>query len=103
VTEPGKQVSGQEAIRSALEGLLSLKVPITIDTLSILVAGDIAQTRGRWALRGTGRDGQPVDQGGITTEVWKRQPGGTWLTVIDDAWAAWCHRAGISGQCQIFV
>jgi len=86
VPEPGKQVSGKDAIRAALEGFLSLKVPMTIETLSTVVVGDIAQTRGRWALRGTGPDGKPVEMGSATAEVWKRQPDGTWLTVIDDPW-----------------
>jgi len=86
VPEPGKQVSGKDAIRAALEGFLSLKVPMTIETLSTVVVGDIAQTRGRWALRGTGPDGKPVEMGSATAEVWKRQADGTWLTVIDDPW-----------------
>ena len=82
--QPGQQVSGKEGIRAALEGFLSLKVPLTLETLSVAVKDDLALTRGRWTLRGTGADGQPVDLGGDTAEIWKRQPDGTWLTILDD-------------------
>jgi uncharacterized protein (TIGR02246 family) len=57
MVEPGRYVSGKEAICPALEGLLALKVPITIGPLDVAVVGDIAQARGPWALRGTGADG----------------------------------------------
>jgi uncharacterized protein (TIGR02246 family) len=84
VVQPGQQVSGKEGVRTVLEGFLSLKVPLTLETLSVVTNDDIALTRGRWALRGTGADGQPLDMGGDTAEIWKRQPDGTWLTIIDD-------------------
>jgi uncharacterized protein (TIGR02246 family) len=86
MVEPGRQVSGKDAIRAALEGLLSYGVPVAIEPLSLAVVDDIAQARGRWVLRGTSADGQPVDVGGTTADVLKRQPDGTWLVMIDSAW-----------------
>ena len=86
VSEPGQQVSGKESVRAALEGFLSLKGTITLETRNVVVAGEIALTRGRWALRGTGADGQPLEMGSDNAEVWRRQPDGTWLTIIDNPW-----------------
>ena len=86
VPEPGKQVSGKEGIRAALEGFLSLKGTMTLETRSVVAGDDIALTRGRWALRGTGADGQPLEMGSDSAEVWRRQPDGTWLTILDNPW-----------------
>ena len=86
VAQPGQPVSGKEGIRAALEGFLSLKGTMTLETRSVVVGDDIALTRGRWALRGTGADGQPLDMGSDSAEVWRRQPDGTWLTILDNPW-----------------
>jgi uncharacterized protein (TIGR02246 family) len=83
MAEPGRQVSGKEAIRATYQEFVSLKVPITLEMLDIAVVDDIAQTRGRWTMRGTSADGQSVDLGGTTADVLKRQPDGTWLLMID--------------------
>jgi uncharacterized protein (TIGR02246 family) len=86
VAQPGQQVSGTEGIRAALQGFLSLKAPIQLETLSVVMKGDTALTRGRWTLHGTGADGQPLEMGGDTAEIWERQPDGNWLSVIDNPW-----------------
>jgi uncharacterized protein (TIGR02246 family) len=86
MAEPGRQVQGREAIGATYEKFVSMKVPITLEMFDVAVADDIAQTRGRWTMRGTSADGQPVDSGGTLAEVWKRQPDGNWLLMIDSAW-----------------
>ena len=87
VSEPGHEVSGKAGIRAFLEELLSMERTATIETRSVVVVGDIALTRGKWALRGTGADGQPLEMGGDNAEVSRRQPDGTWLSIIDNPWA----------------
>jgi hypothetical protein len=37
-------------------------------------------------------DGSPAELGATTAEVARRQPDGTWLYVIDNAWATWGPR-----------
>ena len=88
VAQPGQQVSGTEAVRAALEGFLSLRGTMTLETRSVVVGEGIALTRGHWALRGTGPDGQPLDMGSDSAEVWQRQPDGTWLTIVDNPWTS---------------
>ena len=77
MAEPGKQISGQEGIRAALEGFLSLKGTMTLETRSVVLGNDLALTCGRWALRRTAADGQPLELGSDSAEVWRRQPDGT--------------------------
>src|SRR6478752_5352021 len=78
VPEPGKQISGKDGVRAALEGFLALHGKITLETRSVVVGDDIALTQGRWVLRGTGADGQPVEMGSDSAEVWRRQQDGSW-------------------------
>jgi ketosteroid isomerase-like protein len=50
-------------------------------------AGDLAYLSNRWSLSGgTMPDGSPAELGAVTAEVARRQPDGTWLYVIDNAW-----------------
>ena len=86
VAQPGQQVSGKEGIRAAMEVSWPRRGRSRSETRSVVVVEDIALTRGRWTLRGTGPDGQPMEMGGDNAEVWRRQPDGTWLTIVDDPW-----------------
>ncbi len=86
---PGQPpVVGTQAIRQAFQQFFASKPTITIETQSVIDAGDIAYLRGKWRLIGTGPDGQPVDMVGQTAEVVRRQPDGTWRYVIDHPWGA---------------
>ena len=38
---------------------------------------------GEWRLSGAGQDGEPLNMGGKTAEVVRRQPDGSWLRVLD--------------------
>jgi uncharacterized protein (TIGR02246 family) len=84
VPQPGQVVRGTDAIRQALLGFLALKLPIHLEGKRVLVNGDMALVSSTWKLAGTGPDGSPVDMGGNTTEVVRRQPDGTWRYAIDD-------------------
>jgi ketosteroid isomerase-like protein len=86
VPEPGKQVSGTDALRIALEGFLALKGEMTIESRSVVVTNDFALTRQAWNLKGMGPDGASLELGGESAEVWRRQPNGDWLLIIDNPW-----------------
>ena len=85
--EPGKAVSGTEAIRDALNGLLALKPRLTVEVPQVVESGDLALLCSRWTLKGTGPDGDPVDLAGEGAEVVRRQADGTWRFVIDNLFA----------------
>jgi uncharacterized protein (TIGR02246 family) len=84
VPEPGQVVKGTPAVREALLRFLALKLPIHLERKRVLEHGDVALVSSSWSLKGTGPDGSPIDLGGHTTEVIRRQPDGTWRYVIDD-------------------
>lgn len=86
VPQPGSVATGTEQVRAALQGYLALNGRITLDTKLVLSVGDLAYMSNTWSLNGTGPDGSPLTLGATTAEVARRQPDGTWLYLIDNAW-----------------
>lgn len=89
--EPGKLAEGKDAIRVAQMGLLTIKGRMEVGDKTTLTSGDLAISRCRWTLTGTGPDGSHVDISGDSTEVLRRQADGTWRLVFDLPW--WLERA----------
>lgn len=86
VPEPGVSATGLDEIREALADLLAMKPTGTIKTKTADITGDIALMHSPWTQVGTDEDGGIVSFSGITAEVVRRQPDGTWKYVIDDPW-----------------
>jgi uncharacterized protein (TIGR02246 family) len=87
VPQPGAVAEGTDAIRESLRWFLDRGGRITLDTKLVLRVGDLAYLANRWSLTGaTMPDGSPAELGATTAEVARRQPDGTWLYVIDNAW-----------------
>src|SRR6266542_576491 len=70
---PGEIVTGREAIGEVLAGFLALKGRMTIETLRVIPAGDVALLHGAWILSGTGPDGGDIELAGRNAEVVRRQ------------------------------
>ena len=81
---PGQMVAGTEEIRAALEGLLTLRGQMRIETRRVMSAGGIALLHGSWTLVGTGPDGGAVELAGRDTEVVRRQTDGSWRFAFDN-------------------
>ena len=87
VPQPGAVAEGTAAIRESLRWFLDRGGRIALDTKLVLRSGDLAFLANRWKLTGaTMPDGSPAELGAATAEVARRQPDGTWLYVIDNAW-----------------
>ena len=86
VPQPGKPVSGREAIREALRPFLALAPSMTADIERVLVGGDSAFVANRWTLSGTQPDGSSVELAGVSADVLRRRPDGSWGIAIDDPW-----------------
>ena len=70
---PGEVAVGSAAIRRVFEGIVASGVRLTLgEQQPTLRAGDLAMGSTRLA------------DGGVTSEVSRRQPDGTWRWVIDD-------------------
>ena len=83
VTDEGTVV-GHDAIRPVMEAFISTKPQLTMEPKEVVQTGDIAVTRGTWKLVGTDPDGKPLEMGGRSVEVVRRQADGSWRFVIDD-------------------
>lgn len=81
---PGQVVIGRAAIGEALAGFLALNGRMTIETVRVIQAGDIALLHGAWILSGTGPDGSAIEMAGRNAEVVRRQADGSWMFAIDN-------------------
>jgi uncharacterized protein (TIGR02246 family) len=86
---PGQEVpnlilTGAEAVREHLSGLLALKPKFELEFKKAVQAGDIALLFSEWTLSATDPDGNAVEMEGRTSDVVRRQPDGSWLVVIEN-------------------
>ena len=86
VIKPGVVVSGTAGIRQALEGFMTLKPTLTIESQQIVQAGDVAQFCARWSLKGIDPTGTAVQLGGRSSSILRRQSDGRWLFLVDNPW-----------------
>lgn len=84
--EPGTLVHGREAIREALERFAALRPTLTGAIRKVVVADGTALVVNEWRLSGTQPDGGPIDMGGLSADVLRRQRDGSWRVLIDDPW-----------------
>ena len=85
---PGEVVTGQDAIRAALERFAALEPTLTGRVRKVVQAGDVALVLNDWTLEGRQPGGEPVRMGGTSADVLRRQPDGRRLVAIDDPWGA---------------
>jgi ketosteroid isomerase-like protein len=86
VARPDVIMSGTDAVRSSLARFASLRPTFESTAHKIVEAGDLAFYCSQWSLRGTDPAGNPVQLGGRTADVLRRQPDGNWLIVLDNPW-----------------
>ena len=84
--EPGALVHGREAIREALERFAALRPTLRGAIRKVVVADGTALVVNEWRLSGTQPDGDPIDMGGLSADVLRRQADGSWRVLIDDPW-----------------
>lgn len=84
-TGPGDApVSGRPALREALQAFIDTKPHLSVEEVHRVEAGDVVLVALKWQLTGTGPDGQPVEMGATDSNVFCRQPDGTWRIRIDN-------------------
>jgi uncharacterized protein (TIGR02246 family) len=86
VPRPGETVSGRDAIAAALQAFLALQPRMTGDVERVLTAGATALVANRWTLTGTQPDGSAIELAGVSADVLRRRPDGSWGIAIDDPW-----------------
>ena len=83
VPQPGKVVTGLQAISEALQMFLAMKPTIRIETKGVVETGDLAVLQSKWTLDCTSPEGKPTQMTGHATEVVRQQKDGTWRYAID--------------------
>ncbi|MEO3416976.1 DUF4440 domain-containing protein [Roseovarius sp. CAU 1744] len=82
--EPGVGLSDEEAIRQGFTEFASLNPSFTYGEHQVVVAGDVGLHISPWKMNGTTPDGNPMELGGLSVAVLRKQPDGKWLMVIDN-------------------
>ncbi len=88
VPEPGRVVHGRASIREELQQLVAMDPRMSGRVEQVLQAGDTALVAYRWQMLATAADGTPIRQGGLSADVLRRRPDGSWGVVIDDPYGA---------------
>ena len=81
----GKQVRGRANISAAFHSMLSAGVEMSLTTRSIIESGDgLALLHGEWVVRRVSATESQLTTRGLSTEVVRMQPDGTWQFIIDN-------------------
>lgn len=82
--EPGRPVSDAAALRAGFRMFFGFKPRFTYGGHEVLVSGDLALHFAPWTMDGTGPDGKPLRQSGLSVAVLRRGPDGEWRLVMDN-------------------
>jgi len=82
--EPGGAVSDPAALRGGFRMFFGFKPRFTYGGHEVLVAGDLALHFAPWTMEGTGPDGQPLRQNGLSVALLRRGQDDQWKLVIDN-------------------
>ena len=80
----GSALLGRPAIREALAGFAAMRPSWTDDIRRVVVAGDIAVVYNSWWWSAMGSDRLLIEREGVSCNVLRRQPSGSWAFVIHD-------------------
>jgi ketosteroid isomerase-like protein len=84
IPRPGMPLTGADERLAAYEHLLGFGVPMAAATRHLYVAGDIALSVVDWSMRGTARQGYPLDLSGVAADVLRRGADGRWRYLINN-------------------
>jgi len=91
----GNNVSGHENIKSTLKSILQRQGRMTLETRSVIEAQQgLAVIHGGWVVEYATGAPELVNRG-LSTEVVRKQPDGTWLFVIDNPYTP----SQVKGDC----
>jgi uncharacterized protein (TIGR02246 family) len=81
----GNELVGRESIRKALETFLARRGRMTLETRAVVESQlGLAVLHGGWVIEPPTGMGAEIATRGLSTEVVRKQPDGTWLFVIDN-------------------
>lgn len=86
IAQPEKIFKGKSEIRASLEEFLALKPKIKSHSNKIINIGNLALYCSKWSMVCYSPDGGTMEINGISSDVFRQQPDGSWLVAIDNPW-----------------
>ena len=74
------------SIRRSFQGLIDMGAKLQANKKRVLYSGNLALLITEWTLVGTDPTGKSMNLAGRGTIVFRRQPDGNWLMVIENPW-----------------
>ena len=84
VPAPGAPLTGEAAVRGALEQFLGLNLPISMSVRHVFQSGKTGLAIADWTITGTGPDGSEINLAGTTADVPVHDEQHGWRFVIDN-------------------
>ncbi|MDY7103173.1 MAG: nuclear transport factor 2 family protein [Actinomycetota bacterium] len=82
--QAGVTCTGHDEIRAALAELVAIRPRIEYRGVpDVLDTGEVALVSNDWVMTGEAPDGSVVREGGLSADVVRRRPDGTWRVLID--------------------
>ena len=86
VIQPGSHAVGRKAIKDGLIAMSKVFPVFHITERTAVVSGSVALHHSRWHAQSVGPKGEPVEAGGLTSDVLRQQQDGSWKVAIDNPW-----------------
>ena len=94
VQEPGKPaITGLDNIREVIKQFQAVKPKLKVEVMQFVEADDVAFFTLKWEIKGTTPEGEAIQMSSYDGNVVKRQPDGSWKTIIDNPFHA--HHIGL--------
>ena len=84
VPAPGQPVTGEDAVRGALEQFLGLNLPIVMTVRHVFESDGVGLAVADWTIDGTAPDGSPIALAGTTADVAVHDETHGWRYAIDN-------------------
>lgn len=84
VPAPGQPVTGDAAVRGALEQFLGLNLPITMTVRHTFESAGVGLAVADWTITGTGPDGSEIALAGTTADVAVHSEEHGWRYAVDN-------------------
>ncbi len=88
VVQPGSPAVGRNAVKQGLIAMSKVFPVFNISERTVVQSGTIALHHSRWSAQSVGEKGEPVEVGGVTSDVLRQQADGGWKVVVDNPWGA---------------
>lgn len=88
--EPGKPITGHNALRQAFTEFVAFNPNYTFSSHEIYISGDIATHITPWKMVGTLPNGNKIEQSGLSVAILRKQVDGSWLMIQDNPHGQFC-------------